>query len=429
MARLDYCKQLYENELGSLWQLQHIPSHAVRFIHNRLNSLDTVVHKWYISGMATSGTITYHSKAHRLAGKLKADIKQGRFVSGVILPTEVELAKAYAVSRMTIRKTLAMLEDNGEIQRLPQGGAVVKATQDGGAHTTRRQATNEKVSIAGVWAAEPSDLLNGIREGIKQYAEEAGLDVQIFLSSKGHEEALEVLNHIDHYGVDGVIVWPYANEAYASSLERLVKRDFPIVCVDRLIGNVWPSSVEVDNAAGIYQATHYLIEKYHRPAYIIRLPLEHKTNQDRYAGYCHAMMEAGFGSLIESYTIPMEVSDSDPTYWPMGKNWLPGFQAAERFLDRVEFPVSIICMNDMAAQGLYEAVKKRDLVIGKDIAATGFDDMLLARLLKPSLTTMRQPKERIGYEAGRLVHRLIRREVKPPVHIHLSVELIVRESA
>jgi len=55
--------------------------------------------------------------------------------------------------------------------------------------------------------------------------------------------------------------------------------------------------------------------------------------------------------------------------------------------------------------------------------------MLLARLLKPSLTTMRQPKERIGYEAGRLVHRLIRREVKPPVHIHLSVELIVRESA
>jgi LacI family transcriptional regulator len=81
------------------------------------------------------------------------------------------------------------------------------------------------------------------------------------------------------------------------------------------------------------------------------------------------------------------------------------------------------------ARGVYQAAERRGLVIGRDIMVAGFDDIPMAKFLKPALTTLRQPRIKIGYEAAKLLHQIISKKISKPVHIHLPVELITRESA
>ena len=379
--------------------------------------------------------LLHKTKALRLTRRLMEEIASGRFAPGRPLPQQEDLARQFEVSRPTLRKALDVLASEGRLLRTPQGGLVVHIQSlsagpesvDGSGSTGFNSSTG--ISIAAVWAAEPSELLIAFREGIKHYARSAGLELQIILSPNGHEKALEVLTHIDQYPVRGVIVLPYANEDYVRALRALMDRGYPLVCIDRRVGDGGANSVEVDNAAGVYQATHYLIEKYNRPAYMLPLPQEHTTNCDRYAGYRHAMAEAGYEKLIQSHTVIGEISDSDPTYWPLSRNWEPGFQAAQKLFDLAAGPMSVVCPNDFHAQGLYEAARQRGLTVGRDVVVTGFDDCLLARRLSPALTTVRQPMERVGFESAKLLHRLIAGQAKAPVHVHLPVELVIRESA
>jgi LacI family transcriptional regulator len=102
---------------------------------------------------------------------------------------------------------------------------------------------------------------------------------------------------------------------------------------------------------------------------------------------------------------------------------------AERLLAQAQLPVSVMCFNDYTAWGVYHAAEKRGLVIGRDVTVIGFDDIPLAKLLKPSMTTIRQPRNQVGYEAAKLLHQMILGKISKPVHLHLPVEFILRDSA
>jgi DNA-binding LacI/PurR family transcriptional regulator len=378
--------------------------------------------------------LIYQSKAPTVARRLAKDIEWGKFSSGTLLPSDQALAKEYSVSRMTMRKVLTILAEEGQVVKLPQKGVLVPQRKEGreaqgdGRKSDSLQ-TSRRVTIAAVWAAEPDAHLVGIGEGVKKYAGENEFQLQMMLSPNGHERAMDVLRNVERYRLDGIILMPYGMENYFSAVKRLGEKGFPVVCLGRLVNDIWSGSVDHDNAAGIYRATQYLIEKYNRPVHMIASPTIHQTCVDRYMGYCRAMEDAGYESLIEQYTLRLDVTEYDPTYWPMGKKYLPGFMAGERLLEKAECPISVVCNNDYIALGVYESVKKRGLVVGKDVAVVGFDDIPVAARAIPPLTTVRQVPVNTGYFAARLLHQIILGEIKSPEAIHLPAELIVRESA
>jgi DNA-binding LacI/PurR family transcriptional regulator len=380
--------------------------------------------------MSVSGMTYSNSKATRLSKQMQADIGSGRFSPGGLLPTENHLAQEYKVSRRTIRRAVEMLAAKSVLQKLPNRGVLVPATETGiVSEGGSALATERKISIAAIWAAEPDILIVEVRKGIMEYAAEVGLDFKIFLSSTGHEEALTVLRNIRQYQIDGAIVLPYAQEDYISALKSLAAEKFPLICLDRRVGDVQVSSVQSDIGCGMYEATHYLIEKNRRPVYYLSQAMDNTAVADSYNGYVHAMFDLGYGNLIQEHTCMAQISDKDPQFWPADKKHLVIMPVAEELLRRVTFPVSLACINDYVAHGVYEVAAKLGLTIGKDIQLTGFGNMPLAKLVKPSLTTIHQNTKSMGYEAAKLLHQLIKKEVEPPVHIHLPVELIVRESA
>lgn len=376
--------------------------------------------------MTNEQTMVYNSKAGRVADQLADDVRLGKFDSGILLPADAVLARRYKVTRETMRKSLALFSRKQPVVKLPQGGCMIRENKaDGGEKISQR-----KLSLAVVWATVPSGHQMEICQGIETYIREhPDLHLKIFLPTQGHQEAIRLLNSAAESPWDGVIVYPYADEQYTAAIRTLVEKNFPVVCVDRRVDPDGASSVEVYNTSGMFRATAYLIEKYHRPVYVLAGKLEQSTQLDRYDGYRQAMGDAGYDHLIASHTFECDISENDPQYWPVEKKWLPGLILAEKFLDHVSLPASVVCTHDYNAKGLYEAAAKRGLVIGKDLAVVSFDDLPMARLMTPPLTTVRQPRTQLGYESAALLHRLILGAEKAPQHIYLPVELIVRDSA
>ncbi len=380
----------------------------------------------------------YNSKALRLSDRLYNDICSGQYKPGEFLPPETSLAGHYGVSRETIRRAVGILTGKKHLVKLPQRGVLVPPGSGESQALTVSEPADLSVlnpipesfkTIGAVWAAEPDAHLVGIRDGIASYCREHHLDFQVLPSPEGHAGAIEILRHIDDYDLDGLIVLPYPDPAYVSTIRDLVEQGVPVVGVDRGMSDFPLNSVEVDNAGGEYSATEYLIRKYHRPVYFLSFPLESKTIRDRYEGYRRAMAEAGFEEWINSNTLLFDRSESDPEFWPIDKKWVPGLELGRRMIQGSPGPWSVVCLNDSFAKGVYKAVKSTELKIGEDLMVVGFDDTPLASLLKPTLTTIRQPRNKIGFQAANLLHRLMLGKIKKTTSIHLPVELVVRESA
>jgi LacI family transcriptional regulator len=106
-----------------------------------------------------------------------------------------------------------------------------------------------------------------------------------------------------------------------------------------------------------------------------------------------------------------------------------GFGAANELLDLSPAPTAIIACNDLMALGAISAAQKRGLVVGHDVAVTGFDDIPPAEHSHPPLTTVHQPIYDIGRQICDMLVHLIRGEELTERHVLLHPQLIIRESS
>ena len=91
-------------------------------------------------------------------------------------------------------------------------------------------------------------------------------------------------------------------------------------------------------------------------------------------------------------------------------------------------PRAIVCANDQTALGVMSALRKHGIDVPGQVAVTGFDDIPLARHLRTSLTTVRQPIKRLGSTAFDVLYSMLNREPLAARDIVLPTELICRES-
>ena len=106
-----------------------------------------------------------------------------------------------------------------------------------------------------------------------------------------------------------------------------------------------------------------------------------------------------------------------------------GAQVINRLLENGRaLPRAIVCANDQTALGVMSALRKHGLSVPGQVAVTGFDDIPLARHLRTSLTTVRQPIKQLGSTAFDVLYSMLNREHLPARDIVLPTELIRRES-
>ena len=112
-------------------------------------------------------------------------------------------------------------------------------------------------------------------------------------------------------------------------------------------------------------------------------------------------------------------------------NWLPtrAFEATQAFLALPEPPDAIFCASDVMAIGAMAAIETARLRVPDDVAVVGFDDIDYARLVKPSLTTVRQSQDALAEGLIAAMLNLLEHSDEPPTVSVIPVELVVRESS
>lgn len=371
----------------------------------------------------------YQSKALRLSEQMLQDIRYGCFRDRGHLPSEMELGRHYGASRATIRRVISILISNGALVKEPNKTARISSAPSMGKKDEPISAsTGKQLSMAFVYAGAPDGFIVGTSEGAKEFCREKNCDLQFFCSESGHDEVIDMLTHAPELGIDALIVLPYETEAYRSAIKQLVDRDFPIVCLDRPLEGMKLSSIEVDNSGVVYLVASTLIARFSRPVYYLGAIPGHRTHQNRLNGFRMAMREAGYSDHIDDYLLLYPATDNDPEYWNVAKMQDPPYRKVKAFLSGGRLPAGIVCMNDYVAVAVYKAADELGLKIGKDVLVCGFDDLPLARLQNPPLSSIEQPRRRIGYEAADLLYKIVSGKITKTINLRLPVEFHERES-
>jgi DNA-binding LacI/PurR family transcriptional regulator len=215
-------------------------------------------------------------------------------------------------------------------------------------------------------------------------------------------------------GTDGVIL--VLAHGQSRHLQLLHHHCIPFVVVDHR-GELGPDvpSVGATNWSGGRVATEYLISLGHRRIAMIGGPPSYRCSLDRIAGY---------RSALEAADIPF-----DPQLVRPGEfRQTTGYEQTCELLALEKPPTAIFAGSDMQAMGVYSALRARGLTIPGDMSVIGFDDVPLASIVTPTLTTIRQPLIEMGRMATTMLLRLIAKEPLDSLRVELATSLIVRES-
>jgi LacI family transcriptional regulator len=212
--------------------------------------------------------------------------------------------------------------------------------------------------------------------------------------------------------VDGLVFAPSTEAAEVAPGDRT-----RVVVVDREIPGL--DLVACDHEAGAREAVRHLLGLGHRRVACISGPRDVPVFRQRFAGYREAMAPV----LAQEGIDP----DAYARFEPLAGQ--RGLESAHELLAADSPPTAIFATSDQQAIGVLRACADRGLRTPEDVSVVGFDDIPLAELTQPRLTTVRQPTE----EIGRLViERLMSRLDHPfqPAQRHvLPGELMIRASS
>ncbi|ENM3732288.1 MULTISPECIES: substrate-binding domain-containing protein [Vibrio] len=191
--------------------------------------------------------------------------------------------------------------------------------------------------------------------------------------------------------------------------------DIPIVVMDWGPILFASDKIQDNSLQGGYMAAKHLIESGHKEIGCITGPLIRHQAQMRYEGYKRALAEAGIAIN------PDWIVESD--FECEG-----GYQAFEKLYQRGKLPSALFVSNDMMAMGVIQAASQRGLRVPDDLSLIGYDDVHIAKFMTPALTTIHQPKYRLGKAAvDTLLYRLENPDTTAQV-VQLEPTLVVRSS-
>ncbi len=251
-----------------------------------------------------------------------------------------------------------------------------------------------------------------INRGVELAARERGFD--LLLSSVDVYEAGRQPRVAAMAGKsDGLIV--HDKVLGPEGIVRMAKR-VPIVT---LVGTPTPASVNVrsDNAAGMRELTRHLIA-------------DHGFTDIAYlSGHVDSPDNIDRAAAVQAQ------AEADGAEVRAGEKWRGNYMASggatviERLIaDGDALPDVIMCANDQTAIGVLYALAEHGIRVPEDVAVTGFDDIPVARHLRPRLTTVRQPIQRLGATAFELLYALISGDRPAEREVVLPTSLVRRGS-
>lgn len=326
-----------------------------------------------------------------------------------------DIAQRAGVSVMTVSKALRDAPDISAStglrikQMAQQMGYVPDSSAQG-----LRTGTTRLLGLAIPSFTNP--IFSRIVLAIEERAFELGYDVLLSHTLNTPEREEACLRRFLYRRVDGVFISPvYRMATEAPIYLELQARRLPTV----VLGHTVPFchqflNVESDDLLGSYFMTQHLLKLGHKRIAFLAGPLPTPWNQERFEGYRRALRESG-----------LDVDDK--LVFQAGRSIDDGAKAAGQMINETCDATAVQGVNDMVAVGCAEVFLQQGLKIPEDISIAGFGNTLLAEHFRVPLTTVRQPKYRLGEAAVDIMQKLLRGG--PAESKRISAELIARASS
>lgn len=305
-------------------------------------------------------------------------IRQGEFADGERLPRERELCDQYQVKRVTVRRALELLDQQGAAEKRPGLGTYVRI------HGKDAAAQGDTI----IYAMRRNQ--NDIRHNVNAF------NAMLFfvLEQACHERGLRL-----HYvglenGDDAELTGPHVLAVMLVSYHeqgtaaRLWAKGTPVICV-----NHWEEGVVSllpDNFCGIRHAVHHLAALGHEHIGYISGPLANTNAEERLMGYRFGVQEKGLSAGREDVVWGS---------WTMES----GREAMLRLMAQKDRPTAVIAASDMMAIGAIDAANKLGLRVPEEVSIMGFDNIDMGLYCAPPLTTVSlsvQELARLAVEAA-----------------------------
>ena len=233
-------------------------------------------------------------------------ISDGIYKTGSRLPSEMELAEQYGVSRITSKKALEMLADRGLVFRQPGKGTFVTSLRPEPEEADEEPAApapGKQIVIGVVFDSIGPSFGMDILKGIEYECARRNMLMILRLTYGSIEAEKKALRDLREAGASGVILMGAQDKSYNDEVLKLYLEKFPLVLVDRAMKGIPIPVVTTDNYRAARELTEHLIRDGHtKIGYISHSHTDTSTINARFHGFCDALHAAGIpvdGSYFE----------------------------------------------------------------------------------------------------------------------------------
>jgi len=369
---------------------------------------------------------------------LLAGIQQGRWRANDRLPTEMELAERFRVSRFTVKKALGELVEEGLVYRIQGRGSYLSSAADGPDALDAERVDAERVdaeppALRPILLVAPQfrgSLAANLLEGAEEALSEAGY--RLLVRSSRNDQATErhALIEAVRAGVRGILIFPVDGESYNEDVLRLTLNKFPVVVIDRYLRGVETNCVCSDNAGGAYDAAKHLIELGHARIAFVSVHGKPTTSlEDRRDGFDRALTERGLPTGAKLMHYDSENEKEPPAPAEDSNNPFDAATARIRdFLAANLDVTAVFAANGASGAAALQAAAELGLDVPGRLSVVCFDDVEHPALHRVAPTCVAQQEKALGIEAARLLLSVIADPLQERRRVTLPTRLVVRGS-
>lgn len=276
----------------------------------------------------------------------------------------------------------------------------------------RSLVTDRTGTIGLVVIDNANPFFSEISRGVEHAAYHEGYSVFLCNTEEDPQRERDILRSLEEKRVDGIVL---CSSRLDDSDLRSALTQSKTVLINRRTADRCYGTVLVDDVKGGQTATDYLIQRGHCAIGFLAGPERSFSGQQRGEGYRRALTNAGISPnpAWERHCLPIVDSARETAYY---------------LLRDIPELTALFCYNDLSAVGAIQACTHLGRKIPDDIAIIGFDDIALAALVTPALTTCHVPMYDIGQAAMHLLIQHIQGHSNGYHEIIFQPDLVIRDS-
>lgn len=262
-----------------------------------------------------------------------------------------------------------------------------------------------------------NNRMTAVLSGIEKICNESGYGIIITDSSLSIEkEAINAANLFNRR-VDGLLVSLAPGTNSPGHFKLFKEKQIPIIYLDSF-PLAEGASIIIDHRACGYIATQHLIDQGCRRLAHITISLEDKNYLHKYKGFTDALAESKISFTEDLLVLSSQTEESAE-------------KAAMKIMELQSLPDGIFIADDFIAAVVIRTLLEKNIRVPQDIAVVGFNNDIVGRLIKPTLSTINYPGREIGEAAAQMLVNRLRgaNEVDKITTVSVRADLIIRQSS